>query len=39
VDRLVDQKKALEGAVAKVGIKIDILGSQSLDNPSKVKTK
>ncbi|HYD68085.1 imelysin family protein [Azospirillum sp.] len=39
VDRLVDQKKALEGAVAKIGVKIDILGSDSLDKPSKVKTK
>lgn len=36
VDRLVDQKKALETVVAALGVKIEIEGSDSLDNPSKV---
>ncbi|NYZ12569.1 peptidase [Azospirillum sp. RWY-5-1] len=36
VDRLVDQKKALETVVAALGVKIEIEGSDSLDDPSKV---
>ncbi|MDQ2105965.1 imelysin family protein [Azospirillum isscasi] len=36
VDRLVDQKKALEGVVAALGVSIEVTGSDSLDNPSAV---
>lgn len=36
VDRLVEQKKALETVVAALGVKITIEGSDSLDNPSKI---
>jgi putative iron-regulated protein len=36
VDRLVDQKKALEVAVAALGVSVSVKGSESLDNPSKV---
>jgi putative iron-regulated protein len=36
VDRLVDQKKALEGAVAALGVSVELKGSNSLDNPSAV---
>ena len=36
VDRLVEQKKALETVVAALGVKIEIEGSDSLDDPSKV---
>lgn len=36
VDRLVDQKKALEGAVSTLGVSISVQGSDSLDEPSKV---
>ena len=36
VDRLVDQKKALEGAVSTLGVSINVQGSDSLDDPSKV---
>ncbi|KAA0677233.1 imelysin family protein [Roseomonas genomospecies 6] len=36
VDRLVDQKKALEGVVAALGVSVDLAGSDSLDNPSAV---
>lgn len=39
VDRLVDQKKALETVVATLGVKIEIEGSDSLDNPSKIEKK
>ncbi|MCW2245866.1 putative iron-regulated protein [Azospirillum fermentarium] len=37
VDKLVGQKKALETAVAALGVSIKIEGSKSLDNPSAVK--
>ncbi|MBK3734156.1 peptidase [Azospirillum brasilense] len=36
VDRLVDQKKALEGVVAALGVSVELAGSNSLDNPSAV---
>ncbi len=36
VDRLVDQKKALEGVVAALGVSVELAGSDSLDNPSAV---
>ncbi|AWK89327.1 imelysin family protein [Azospirillum thermophilum] len=36
IDRLVDQKKALEGVVAALGVSVDLKGSDSLDNPGKV---
>ncbi|BAI75546.1 hypothetical protein AZL_c02530 (plasmid) [Azospirillum sp. B510] len=36
IDRLVAQKKALEGAVAALGVSVEVKGSDSLDNPSKV---
>ena len=36
VDRLVDQKKALEGVVAALGVSVELEGSDSLDNPSAV---
>ncbi|NUB15751.1 peptidase [Azospirillum brasilense] len=36
VDRLVDQKKALESVVAALGVSVDLAGSDSLDNPSAV---
>lgn len=36
VDRLVDQKKALEGAVNALGVSVAVQGSDSLDDPSKV---
>lgn len=36
VDKLVGQKKALETAVAALGVTIEIEGSKSLDNPSAV---
>ncbi len=36
VDRLVDQKAALEAVVAALGVTIEIEGSDSLDNPSAV---
>jgi putative iron-regulated protein len=36
VDRLVEQKQALEGVVEALGVKIEIEGSDSLDNPSAV---
>ena len=37
VDRLVAQKQALEGVVSALDVKIDIVGSDSLDNPSAVQ--
>ncbi|MBP2230872.1 putative iron-regulated protein [Azospirillum agricola] len=36
VDSLVAQKKALEGAVAALGVSINVQGSDSLDDPSKI---
>ncbi|HYG87209.1 MAG TPA: imelysin family protein [Azospirillum sp.] len=39
VDRLVDQKKALEGVVAALGVSVTLEGSDSLDNPSAVGKK
>lgn len=39
VDRLVDQKKALEGVVAALHLSVELKGSDSLDNPSKVGKK
>ncbi len=36
VDRLVEQKKALEGVVAALGVSVQLEGSDSLDNPSAV---
>jgi putative iron-regulated protein len=36
IDGLVAQKKALEGAVAALGVSVDVKGSDSLDEPSKV---
>ncbi|WP_353861559.1 imelysin family protein [Azospirillum formosense] len=36
VDRLVDQKKALESVVAALGVSVELAGSDSLDNPSAV---
>ncbi len=36
VERLVDQKKALEGVVAALGVSVQLEGSDSLDNPSAV---
>ncbi|WP_029008028.1 imelysin family protein [Azospirillum halopraeferens] len=37
IDRLVAQKNALEGVVAKLGLTIHVEGSDSLDNPSAVQ--
>lgn len=39
VERLVDQKKALEGAVSALGVSVTVQGSDSLDNPTAVGTK
>ena len=39
IDRLVDQKKALEGVVAALGVPVQVLGSDSLDNPSAIGAK
>ncbi|MCG5240322.1 imelysin family protein [Azospirillum doebereinerae] len=36
VEGLVGQKKALEGAVAALGVSVEVKGSDSLDDPSKV---
>ncbi|CAO3403740.1 imelysin family protein [Azospirillum palustre] len=36
IDGLVAQKKALEGAVAALGVSVEVKGSDSLDDPSKV---
>lgn len=36
IDGLVAQKKALEGAVAALGVSVEVKGSDSLDAPSKV---
>ena len=37
VDGLVGQARAIETLVAKLGLKIDLEGSDSLDNPTAVK--
>jgi putative iron-regulated protein len=39
VDGLVAQTRALEAVVDKLGLKIKVEGSNSLDDPSKVKSE